>query len=227
MSSRLIGVSSVHEGSIHSIYIKLDNEDYSKIYNYYNYNNMLDNQTYLMYSNNSIGVLFYKDNLTYKNVAEKWKFVRSSVYNYKNVDVAYVIDKFELKRTVPSKMFNNISIRLNSYGNWCNLDSKLAMFIGRRIIYKNHNKNLQFLSENDREVNQCVNYGHESAVVPNPFVIMDTYEDLYVLFRSINHKNFLFNKKDIKNFLCNQKLEHMISKKNNLIIPLQPPNQPC
>lgn len=212
---------NLYKGFIHSIYIKLDEEDFTKLYTYYNLHHLLDNQSYIMYSNNVRGVLAYGNKKSYKYNVEKWDFEHSVVYNYPSVDVAYVIDKFSNRMVIEAPTINNVSLRLNSYGNCCKLDSNVTMFLGRRVINKIYDKNLEFINQKDRLENRCVNLEVRSARSSrNIIVAQNVYEDLYVIFRSVNFKTCAYNKKDIKKFLCTQKLDHLVNVKTNFLEPI-------
>ena len=211
---------SLYEGYIHSVYVKIEYDDYAKIYNYYNDHNLLSSQSYNMYSNNKLGVLCYYDNVRYEKSSEKWDFMPSgsNVYNYKTADVAYCIDKFENRRFLEMSKLNDVSLRFNSYGNWCNLDCKVSMFLGSRLIYNHHERDLEFINATDRRINNCVNLTPVSAkAFMNIYTSLEVQTDLYVMFRSVNRNKFNFSKFDIKEFLQKQKLHHLIDQKCNLL----------
>ncbi len=205
------------EGTIHSVYARLDYADYRKIYDYYNEDGSLDQYTFIFYSNNNIGVLCYSKPMVGSNYCEKWRFRESVVYNYKDVDVAYVIDKFTGRAIPELHQLNDVSLRFNSCGNWCNLDGRLSMFIGKRLIYEKYQKNMEFISQNAR-VN-VPDLDAQPGVRLNPLQTMDVREDYYVMFRLINHEEFSFNNTDIKNLLRSQKLYQLIDPNVNLLEP--------
>ncbi|QBB28691.1 hypothetical protein HgNV_086 [Homarus gammarus nudivirus] len=211
---------ALYEGNIHSIYVKVDVEDYTKIFNHNNYNNIMHDQTYVFYSNNRIGVLAYTEKNKKKNVCETWDFVNSTVYSYDTVDVAYVVDNFKGRLTLPMDRFNNLSMRLNSYGSWCQFDSNLTIFIGKRILYTGHPKDLEYVNLRAREAEQLSNLSNVGARFSNIYYHINVREDYFVLFRRTNALDSIFNKSSIYNLLRSQKLEHLLRVNENLLIPL-------
>lgn len=209
----------LYEGYIHCIYVRIDLEDFSKLFTYYDVNDMLSSRKFVMYSNNKIGVLCY-DNNGRRFDCEKWEYLRSQIYNYEEVDVAYSVDQFKNRMILNPEKINTLSLRYNASGNWCNLDTKLTMLIGKRVIPKYTKKDINFISSNSRRENQCVNFTSDTGIVRNIFDTQDVTEDYFLIFRSINSRDINFNKRNIRQFLCSQKLYYLMEHKTNLVEPI-------
>ncbi|UOT91846.1 KM727_gp86-like protein [Aratus pisonii nudivirus] len=207
-----------YEGSIHSIYIKLDQFEYDKIFSSYNTFNILNNQEFNFYTNNKIGCICYIDKQNYNKQCEKFSICQSDIYNFKNSDVCYAIDRYEDRVTLPMNSINDVSLRLNAYGNWITLDHKHTVLLGCRLIYKNHPDDLEFISQSSRSRRELVNLNQQSATINNHEVKLNVFADKFIIFRTVNYKNFCFNKKDVMKYICQQKLYHLIEKKTNLLI---------
>ncbi|UBZ25676.1 hypothetical protein QKT26_gp86 [Carcinus maenas nudivirus] len=211
----------LYEGNIHALYLKVTLDDYYKIYNYYNKNNMINNQDFVFYSNNKIGVMCYTERGSRViNNCEKWEFSKSTVYNYEDVDVAYTIDEVKERIIIPTKLLNNTSVRLNAYGNWCRFDGRFYMFLGSRILYNNHTPDLKYISIKNRTDMNCINLGSNPGKFTNIYNAMDVCQDYFILFRSVNLNEFILNKNEIKKILCSQKLEHLLCHEEDLLKPL-------
>lgn len=205
------------KGTIHTIYAKIDCNDYKKLYDFYNQDGSLSIHKHLMYSNNAIGVLCYSKTMYGQHYCETWEFIDSEVYSYDEVDVAYVMDRFKKRKVVTLDNLNHVSLRYNSSGNWCNLDNKITMFLGKRILYNSFHPNIQYIKYKDRTQNSAINLQRELGGKLPPMATMDVTEDYYVMFRLINHNDFKFSLLDIKKLLESQKLRHLVDPDINLM----------
>lgn len=205
------------KGKIHSVYARLDEADYKKLYEYYNKENALEDHKYVTYSNNKILVLCFGNVLANQYYCEKVNVKESVVYNFEDVDVAYVIDTFEKRSIIKPELLNTTSVRYNSTGHWCSLNSKLIMFLGKRILYNSHFDNLTHINANDRLSNGVPDLHKETAHPLSILSTLDTREEYCVFYRVINRADYAFSLLDIKKLFTSQNLSHLIQPNLNLL----------
>ena len=139
-------------GYNHSVYIKLNIDQYCKIFSQYVEYTNIKEQDFCFYTNNLVGALLYNStNDSFTNQCEKWDFVNPSLaFVYDDVDIAYVVDEFTDRQYINAHFLNSAKLRFSSYGNWINLDAQMTMFMGKRILYKHHKKDIEYVSFDSR-----------------------------------------------------------------------------
>nr|WOZ57668.1 hypothetical protein MmNV_75 [Menippe mercenaria nudivirus] len=204
-------------GIFHSIYIKVDYVDYTKIYDHYSQQNDLSNNNFIMHSNNKIGLLSYYNLLAGFNVYEKWEFRDiARVYNYPTVDVAYSIDPFDNRCKVTYDRMGDLSVRYNASGHWYNIDGSMTMFIGKRVVRFPEFEHISIA----KRIN-TPNYAKKTATtLYNIHSETDVNVDYFIVFRVTSQKPVVFNTSDINALLKDQKLYHFIVPEVNLCDPI-------
>ncbi|UVX94947.1 hypothetical protein CsNV_087 [Callinectes sapidus nudivirus] len=204
----------LYDGYMHSIYIRVEEEECNKIFNMYNINQLLSDQQFTFFSNNKVGIIYYvARNPKIINSVEKWDFEHSTLYNYEDRDVIYCVDKFVDRAYVPPNLLSMVSTRLNSYGYWLVLDGTHTMFFGTRVMYAKDEINLFYINRKIRKLMNSTNIAvSAAATMTNPEIQLNVYIDHYVMFRCMSSYQTMYNKNKIKQLFDNQKLSYLLKR---------------
>lgn len=121
---------------MHSIYIKLTEQEYYNIYQKYATTN-LTNQNYFMYANNSAFVIIKNSKPINKNDKttsfESWVIDNDTILTYTLPynDICYTIDFFTKRFLTKTSPMNHVNLRFISNGCWLMLDKHTTIFIGK------------------------------------------------------------------------------------------------
>ena len=203
-------------GNIHSVYAKLSPDDYHKLYAHFVAKSGDATKRFFYYDNNLIGVLIYD------NICEKWQYEESTVYAFNEMDVCYIVDEFVNRSTFNPEEINNLKLRYIASGFWFMLDDKSQVFVGNRLIYKNYNTspNLQMVAYKKRLRNNFPNSMIESATSNTMVDHLAVCNDPFILYRTVNSTNYMYNKVSVRHLLCNQKLNHLVEQPLKLLNPI-------
>ncbi|UHB41830.1 hypothetical protein MrNuV_ORF107 [Macrobrachium rosenbergii nudivirus] len=209
--------TKVVNGKIHSIYARIENSDYTKLYNFYIDKSGEEKNKFYYYDNNKIGVLIYND------VCEKWKYDNSTVYSYDDVDVCYTVDSFSDRTLLKPSDVNDLDIRFIAYGNWFIYNDKLQVLLGNQIMYQTCTilDNLSTVAYNQRVADNLANSALESASLQALDDHLNVCNRKFILYRSFNNMDAIYNKTAINKLFCSQKLKHIIEQPLKLLEPIK------
>lgn len=133
--------NSISEGYMHSIYIKLTEQEYFNIYQKYATTN-LTNQNYFMYANNTSFVVVKNSkpiNKTDKTTSfESWIIDNDSIISYTMPynDICYTVEAFRDRFLTKTSPINDVRLRFIGNGCWLMLDKNTTIFIGKTQQHK-------------------------------------------------------------------------------------------
>ncbi len=203
---------NIKNGFIHSLYAKISDNEYSKLFkDYSEITNICKNKFYL-YNNNSCGFIVFTNEQ--KSYLENWKYVRpSKVYCYEDVSVAYTIDEVTDRSIVQPHLLNMVDCRLSAYGHWFSFDQKKIILLGTRLLTKNDNGDpiyISIIKYNDRKKLDLANVWYDYATYQSCGHILDKVYDNFIMFRTISSERCIYNERLIANTFTDQNLSHLV-----------------